>query len=118
MSNYGDTFAKSLYPSHNLKNVPILFRIFWDIWTFFDSDSLKGVLSQAYNLGVKGKAYRLLYKINEKSSIKVKTPLGVTPEVERDEGLGQGGIDSGILSAGSIGQSVAEYFSNSDNETS
>ena len=71
---------------------------------------------EAYPLGVKGKVYRLLYKLNEKCVIRVKTPVGETCEEVRDEGLGQGGIESGILSAASIGQGVAQFFQDSVHE--
>ena len=65
---------------------------------------------------MKGKVYRLLYKLNEKCVIRVKTPVGETCEEVRDEGLGQGGIESGILSAASIGQGVAQFFQDSVHE--
>ena len=87
-----------------------------DFRTFFDSESCHDVMNELHNCGVTGKVYRLLFKINEKTIIKVKTPVGVTRAVTRAEGLSQGTPESAVLSSGSIGKGVDEYFGDSDHE--
>ena len=63
-----------------------------------------------------GKVYRLLSNLNKKRIIRVKTAVGMTEEEEVGEGLSQGGIDSAILSAGSLDQGVNTFFKDSSYE--
>ena len=48
--------------------------------------------------------------------IKVDTPFGETKEEEVKEGMGQGGLDSAILSAASISNGVEDFFGRSEEE--
>ena len=48
--------------------------------------------------------------MNKKRLIKVDTPFGETKEEEVKEGMGQGGLDSTILSAASISNGVEDFF--------
>ena len=73
---------------------------------------------ELYKNNVKGKRYRLFYKANQFNNIKVETPVGVTEEEETGEGLGQGGLDSGFLSAVNLNNGVDEAFEDSKNEAS
>ena len=84
--------------------------------TFFDSESLCDVMNEIYNCGVTGKRYRLLFKMNEKSIIQVKTPVGRTRTIKRQEGLSQGTVEASALSSGNIGKGVEEYFGDSEHE--
>ena len=68
------------------------------------------------NCGIKGKVYRLLYRMNEKTTIKVSTPVGPTEEACTGETVGQGTVEGAILSAVSIGGGVEEYFRDSPYE--
>ena len=47
-------------------------------------------MNSIYNIGVRGKLYRLLYNINKDTVIKVKTAVGDTIEKETGENIGQG----------------------------
>ena len=89
---------------------------FWDYSTFFDSESEIDVLNEVYKLGVKGKLYRLLYKINQETLIQVKTAVGLTRVENRGEGISQGTVDGAVLSSAGIGGGVDEYFVDSENE--
>ena len=82
----------------------------YDISKFFDRENIYDVLDEAFKSGVKGKAYRLLFEMNRKSKIKVKTPLGNTEEAETKAHLGQGTVEGAILSANSIYKGVGEYL--------
>ena len=71
-----------------------------------------------YKNNIKGKRYRLFFKCNEKNTIEVQTPVGLTAREETGEGLGQGGQDSGHLSANNLSNGVQEVFTDSSNEVS
>ena len=96
-------------------NKPLLISGY-DVSKFFDFEQISDVLSECHKLKVKGKIYRLLYRLNEKRNIKVLTPLGETEEAKVDEGISQGSIESGTLSSGSLDQGVNEGFKNSEYE--
>ena len=48
--------------------------------------------------------------MNKDTVIKVETALGESEESEIDDGIGQGGVESGILSAKSLDGGVNLYF--------
>ena len=49
-----------------------------DIKTFFDSESLRGVMNSLYTAGVPMKAYRTWFKLNSRTVISVRTPAEMT----------------------------------------
>ena len=56
--------------------------------------------------------------MNEKRVIKIITPVGESEEDEVKEGVGQGNLESAIISSSSLGKGVEEYFSSSQWESS
>ena len=46
---------------------PLLIQLY-DVSKFFDKEHLRDVMKEIYELGVRGKEYRLLFKMNEKKS--------------------------------------------------
>ena len=94
----------------------ILILQFMDLEKFFDSEVLSDVLCEAWRNQVRNKPYRLLFEMNRKRMIKVQTAVGDSEEEEVAEGLGQGGLDSAILSAGSIGNGTEDFFGRSEQE--
>ena len=103
---------KSMMQLYEKYNRPMIIS-YWDYASFFDSECILDVLNEVYNTGVKGKVYRLLYKMNEETLIQVSTPVGVTGEGRVHECVGQGTIDGAILSSVSIGGGVDEFFRDS-----
>ena len=73
-------------------------------------------MTEAYNCRLRGKLYQLIYKSNEETHIRVITPVGVTRESSRGEGLGQGSVDVAMLSARSVDGGVDSMFSDSEHE--
>ena len=53
-----------------------------DIKTFFDSESLRGVMDSLYTAGIPMKAYRTWFNLNSKTVISVRTPAGLTETKE------------------------------------
>lgn len=82
----------------------------YDISKFFDKEVKEDVLGEAYLGGLRGKKYRLINELNSNTIIKVKTALGETGEKEVEDGIAQGGVESGILSALSLDNGVSQYF--------
>ena len=108
---------KSMMQLFQMKKKPLIIQLF-DVSKFFDKENLPDVLNEIYRCGIKGKKYRLLYKLNEKRVIKMKTAVGTTDEAEVKEGVGQGSLDAGILSSASLGMGVQEAFRSSQWEAS
>ena len=52
--------------------------LMFDIKKYFDSEALVDVMNELYKCEIKGKLYRLLYKLNENIRVSVKTPVGAT----------------------------------------
>ena len=89
----------------------------WDIRKFFDSEMLEDVMGEPYKSQVRGKVYRLIYRMNENIRIQVKTPVGMTDSENTGSGVTQGAMDAAIISSVSIDNSVVEEFSDSHTDT-
>ena len=106
---------KSVMQLYAAQSKPLITSYF-DYATFFDSESISDVMHEVYRAGVRGKAYRLLYRLNERTAIRVSTPVGLTAEAIVDEIVGQGTVEGAVVSAVSIGEGVEEYFRDSPYE--
>ena len=99
-----------------LKEKKVIIVTMWDLKSFFDTENLLDVMAELYKKNVKGKIYRLLYKLNENIRITVKTPVGETESADTESGVGQGTSEGAIISSCSVDGGVKEFFS--DNEDS
>ena len=54
--------------------------------------------------------------MNKETIIKVRTAIGETEEAEVEDSLGQGGVESGILSALSLSNGVFQFFEDCVND--
>ena len=88
----------------------------YDLKKFFDFENLRDCLRSLYTLGVRGKIYRLLYKMNEKVKIEVKTPVGTSDSAEVKEIVSQGSPEAALISSANVSAGVDEAFANSDKE--
>ena len=101
-----------------MKTINTLILQTFDYSKFFDRESLADCMNALYKCNVKGKVYRLLYLMNQKSKFKVKTPVGLTDEALRGEGLAQGSLEGALVSSVSLDSDVMEYFKDSNDEVS
>ena len=108
---------KSMMNLYEMRKKPLLIQLY-DVAKFFDKEHLRDVMSEVYQLGIRGKEYRLLFKMNEKRIIKVITSVGETDETEVKEGIGQGTLDGAITSSAGLGNGVDKFFSSSHWEVS
>lgn len=69
-----------------------LYAQFFDLKKCFDKMVLKNIMSGLWKVGIRGRLWRNLYKINEKAKIRIKTAHGHTEEIEIGETLKQGSV--------------------------
>ena len=91
----------------------------WDLKAFFDSENLIDCMSELYKKKIKGKLYRLIFRMNQNIRISVKTAVGETEEKDTGNGVGQGTVEGAVISSSSIDGGVTEEFSeyNSSDES-
>ena len=87
-----------------------------DIKTFFDSESLRGVMDSLYSAGVPMKAYRTWFKLNSKTVITVRTPSGRTNSEEAGELCAQGSSGAALASQLDIDLGLKSHFAGSSDE--
>ena len=88
----------------------------WDVKKFFDSENLIDCMNEVYRNNVRGKLYRLIYKMNENTCIRVQTPVGISEEQSAGETVGQGTVEGAILSAVNLDNGVRDFFTGSEAE--
>ena len=90
----------------------------WDVFKFFDSESLSDCMNELYKNEVRGKLYRLLFEMNKNTKISVQTPVGMTGEEDTGEGVGQGTLEGALVSAVNLDNGVNDFFYDSEYEVS
>ena len=108
---------KSVIALYNMLGKAIIIQM-WDLSKFFDKESLTDCLNELYKSNIKGKLYRLLYSMNRNTKISVDTPVGLTYETDRGEGVGQGTLEGALVSAANLDSGVRDCFQNSEHEVS
>ena len=89
-----------------------------DIQSFFDAESLRGVMGSLYRAEIPMKAYRVWFKLNSKTVIQVATPSGLSEKGEAGELCGQGSGGAALASQLDIDLGIKDYFVNSKDEAS
>ena len=102
----------SMMKQYEIRKKPLIIQLY-DISTFFDKELLPDVMNEVFRNGVEGKMYRILYKLNEKRIIKVKTAVGVTEEAEVLDGVDQRTLNGAIVSYSSIDRGMDDNFESS-----
>ena len=70
-------------------------------------------MNELYKYNIKGKLYKLVYAMNEKTKFRVQTPVGVSEEAVTGEGLAQGSLEGALVSSVNLDSGVRDYFSRS-----
>ena len=73
-------------------NKPLILSTY-DVSKYFDRESLQDCLNELYKCNIKGKVYRLMYKLNENTQIQVNTPVGMSEKEDVGESVGQGTVE-------------------------
>ena len=69
-----------------------------------------------YKCNIKGKVYRLMYKLNENTQIQVNTPVVMSEKEDVGESVGQGTVEGAVISAVNLDSGVRDFFRNSVDE--
>lgn len=77
--------------SISMKEKREMFLTFFDVKKAYDHADMKDMLYILWNQGIKGKIWRLIKKLNENLTAKIKTKHGITREIKRELGGKQGG---------------------------
>ena len=107
--------AKSIIALYTQLNIS-LFCQFIDIQKFFDKESLRDGMDIIQMSGITGKLYRLWYRLNSRTKIKVKTSVGFSDTAVTNENIGQGTIGGAIVSAASLDDKIQSWFNASEDE--
>ena len=75
-------------------------------------------MNTLYNCGVTGKLYRLIFEMNKKTVLKVKTGLGMSEAVDLGENIAQGSIGGALISTVNLDYTVNMHFQTSNYEIS
>ena len=89
-----------------------------DIQGFFDAESLRGVMGSLFSAKIPLKTYRLWYKLNSKTVIRVSTPSGLTEAGEAGELCAQGSSGAALASQLDVDMGIKTYFQDSKEEAS
>ena len=109
--------VKSVISLYSSLSLPLYIQIY-DISKYFDKEILKDAMDTLYNCGIKGKLYRLWYKMYRDSQVRIKTAAGLTDIKTTGENVTQGSIGGAILSSANLDKTLNQYFSGSDCELS
>ena len=85
---------------------------------FFDRENLKDGMNTLYNCGINGKLYRMIYELNKKTVLKVKTGVGMSSSQEIGENITQGSIGGALISTANLDYTVNSQFQKSPYEIS
>ena len=108
---------KSVMSWYEKLKIPIIIQLY-DISKFFDRENLKDGLNALYNCGINGKLYRLIFELNRRTSLKVKTGVGLSTSTELGENITQGSIGGALISTVNLDYTVDIHFKKSRHELS
>ena len=93
-----------------------IYLCLFDIVKFFDKESVYDCQFELYKSNIRGRLYRLVFKLNENIRIRVRTPVGLTEAEDSGAGVGQGTVLGSITSSVSLDSGITEEFNDVDNE--
>ena len=108
---------KSVMSWYEKLKTPLILQLF-DISKYFDKENLQDGLNTLYNCGINGKLYRIIYELNRKTILKVKTGVGLSESVELGENITQGSIGGALFSTVNLDYTLDLHFKKSQYEIS
>ena len=100
---------KSLVAKVRNEKKPVILQC-WDISKFFDKEMIEDAILTCYKRDVNPKIVRLWAKLNENTTIKVKTGVGESERVNVGAVVGQGTIGGALVSQAVLDEGVKEHF--------
>ena len=87
-----------------------------DIIGFFDNEQILDVMDTLDKVGVKRKAAKYWFKLNENTESCVNTAAGMSAAAEAGDLVGQGTAGAGLVSQLNLDVGLQQYFSGSEDE--
>ena len=85
----------------------------YDMSKFFDKESLLDCMDILNTVaGIDKKSYRMWYKLNEDTDIRVKTSVGLSSVARIKDSIGQGSVGAALVSSLNIGSAIKDTFGN------
>ena len=103
-STSDSTFIINALKDHAIYLNKPLYLTFYDYSTCFDSLWLEDCMISLWNLGIQDRTFNLIYLLNEKCNMRVKTPHGMTDSFSCPQIVKQGTVLSGNLCTASTGE--------------
>ena len=100
---------KSLIAKY-MKNRKMLILKLFDIYIFFDKETIEDAILTCKKRGADPKAVRLWYKLNQHTKIRVKTGSGISNFTEVGAVLGQGTLGGALISQAVLDEGVMAHF--------
>ena len=91
-----------------------IFITLFDMSKYFDRECLVDCMAELYKCSIKGKLYKLIFRLNEHTRIRVRTPVGLTDVEDTGENLGQGTLIGAVASAVNLDKGMQEQFDDED----
>ena len=108
---------KSVMIWYEMLKISLIMQLY-DISKFFDRENLQDGMNTLYNCGIHGKLYRIIYELNRKTVLKVKTGVGLSDSTELGENITQGSIGGALISTANLDYTVNNHFELSQYEIS
>ena len=108
---------KSVMEWYESMKSPLILQLY-DISKFFDRENLQDGMNSLYNCGISGKLYRLMFEMNKKTVLRVKTGVGLSESVNLGENITQGSIGGALISTVNLDYTVNNFFKDSQYEIS
>ena len=108
---------KSVMEWYEALEITLILELY-DLSKFFDTENLQDGMNTLYNYGITGKLYRLIFEMNKKTVLKVKTGVGLFTATELNENIAQGSIGGALISTGNLDYTVNCQFKSSRYELS
>ena len=100
---------KSVMSWYEKLKTPLILQLF-DISKYFDKENLRDGMNTLYNCGIDGKLYRLIFELNKKTVLKVKTGVGLSDATQLGENLTQGSIGGALFSTVNLDYTLNLHF--------
>ena len=90
-----------------------LYLEFLDLIKAFDKMVLKCVMNDLWRMNIKGRIWRNIFIINQKSTVKIRSSVGITDKIEVGEILKQGSVLASCLASAHT-DTINKMFNRSD----
>ena len=88
----------------------LIVLVVYDIMAYFDKEVLADAMQELHEIGVDSRAYRLFYKLNANTRVRVRTSCGYSDWEEVGDVIGQGSGGAAKISALNLSRKIDSVF--------